>query len=482
MKKIMYIILVIIFALVILFLAYDYRNTKSPKLFYKVYLNDEVIGVIESKTKLEKFINAQSDTIKNKYKVDNVYGPQGLIIEELSSYNQEVLDVQSAYKTIISLDNLTIDGYQISIKEEDKTHIIYVTKEEVFKEATIGLIKTYVGSENYDKYINNTQEEISQTGSIIKNVYVQNDITIKEMHVPVNEKIYTDAQDLSQYLLYGDNANIYQYTVKLGDTISSISYANSMNPEEFLIANKNFKDVNNLLHVGEQVTVAVPNPQLKVVVEQYQVLDKTSSYITEQRYDKDLYVGTVRVLQEGQEGMIRVSQNVQSINGNITYIEPVAREEIKQPISKIVLIGSQQVPYIGDLNNWAWPTLSGYTITSYFVGRINPITGQREHHSGIDISGTGYGSPIYAANNGIIVTKKYQSDYGYYITINHNNGYWTLYAHMSRFANVKVGDTVARGQLIGYMGMTGWATGPHLHFELWKKCDHCRVDPLSIYE
>jgi murein DD-endopeptidase MepM/ murein hydrolase activator NlpD len=78
-----------------------------------------------------------------------------------------------------------------------------------------------------------------------------------------------------------------------------------------------------------------------------------------------------------------------------------------------------------------------------------------------------YYNHIYAANNGTITGMRWGDSYGYYITINHNNGYATLYAHMQAFApNLRVGSTVARGQLIGYMGSTGNSTGPHLHLGL----------------
>lgn len=481
MKKILSVIIVIIFTAVTFHLAYNYKDNKSPNTYYKIYLNDEVIGVIQSKAKLLKYIDAESETIKKKYNVSNVNPPNGLIIEELTSYKQKVDDIEEIYRKIIDKADLTIEGYQITIKKDDNSITIYTTKEDILKTATVDFIKTFVGSDRYDAYVLNTQKEINKTGSIIENVYIQNDITIKKTNIPVSKKIFSTSAELSNYLLYGENTDIKEYVVKIGDTISSVSLANQISTEEFLIANTGFTDKTNLLHVGEVVTIAVPNPQIQVVVEEYQVVDKDSAFKTEERYDSELYVGTSKVVQEGKSGIIRVSQNVQTVNGSITYIEPVSREEIKQPIPKIVILGSLPVPNVGDLHNWGWPTLSGYTLTDDFEWRTNPITGKREHHSGIDISGTGYGSPIYAANNGTIITKKIQNDYGYYITINHNNGYWTLYAHMSRFANVNVGDTVMRGQIIGYMGSTGWATGPHLHFEVWKNCSHCRINPLSLY-
>ena len=70
-----------------------------------------------------------------------------------------------------------------------------------------------------------------------------------------------------------------------------------------------------------------------------------------------------------------------------------------------------------------------------------------------------------------------------YIIINHNNGYYTVYAHMSGFApGLSIGSTVSRGQVIGYVGSSGWATGPHLHYEI-RTCARfsCHTNPLRFY-
>ena len=87
---------------------------------------------------------------------------------------------------------------------------------------------------------------------------------------------------------------------------------------------------------------------------------------------------------------------------------------------------------------------------------------------------------MYATNNGEIVEIGYTSyGLGYYIIINHNNGYYSVYGHMSRFyEGMSKGTTVERGQQIGYIGSSGWATGPHLHFEI-RTCPkyECHVNP-----
>lgn len=483
MKKVVWGLLVILLTIITFYLSYNYKHNQNPTTYYKVYLNDEVIGVINSEDKLNRFIDAESDSIKAKYNVDTVYAPEGLRVEQLESYNEQVSSVEDVFDQIVSKASLTIEGYQITIKNDDNSTVLYVTDEDVFKNAATDLIKTFVGSDKYDSYINNNQTAINGTGSIVSNIYIQNDITIKKTKISVDNTIYTDEKTLSHFLLYGDNATSKTYTVQLGDTISKVASDNEISTEEFLISNPQFTDKNNLLHVGQEVNIAVTNPQLKVVLEEHEIVDLTSNYITEERYDASKYIGDDEVIQEGQNGTVRVTQDVQTVNGAIAYIDPIAKQEIKPSVNKIVIKGNKYVASVGDTKNWAWPTNSGYTLTDLFEWRINPITGLREHHSGIDISGTGYGSPIYASNNGVVITKTFTADYGYHIVINHNNGYWTVYAHMSKYAaNISVGSVVARGQIIGYVGSSGWATGPHLHFEVWKDCEHCRINPLSLFD
>ena len=114
-------------------------------------------------------------------------------------------------------------------------------------------------------------------------------------------------------------------------------------------------------------------------------------------------------------------------------------------------------------------------ITSAFGWRIHPIFQTNKYHAGIDIAANS-GEPIYATDSGTVQSALYSSSYGNYVVINHGNGYTTLYAHMSSMA-VSAGQTVSKGDVIGYVGSTGWSTGPHLHYEI--SYNGTRVDPES---
>jgi murein DD-endopeptidase MepM/ murein hydrolase activator NlpD len=102
-------------------------------------------------------------------------------------------------------------------------------------------------------------------------------------------------------------------------------------------------------------------------------------------------------------------------------------------------------------------------ITSPFGYRMHPIFRVRSFHSGVDL-GARHGTPIKASNGGLIIYAGWYSGYGKTVIVSHNNGKSTLYAHMDRL-NVANGDKVCQGQVIGYVGSTGYSTGPHLHFE-----------------
>lgn len=109
-----------------------------------------------------------------------------------------------------------------------------------------------------------------------------------------------------------------------------------------------------------------------------------------------------------------------------------------------------------------WPLSA--RITSNFGYRIHPIHGTRRLHTGIDLA-AGSGTAIAASKGGTVISAGWMGGYGNAVVISHGNGLSTLYGHQSKLA-VTVGQSVARGQVIGYVGSTGQSTGPHLHFEV----------------
>jgi murein DD-endopeptidase MepM/ murein hydrolase activator NlpD len=121
-----------------------------------------------------------------------------------------------------------------------------------------------------------------------------------------------------------------------------------------------------------------------------------------------------------------------------------------------------------------WPALGW--LSGRFGERSDPFTGEPGRHSGIDIS-TDKGDPVYATADGRVESASWAGDYGNLIILSHGFGLSTRYGHLSRFL-VKAGQTVKRGDVIGYVGATGRATGSHLHYEIL--ANGSLLDPLQL--
>jgi murein DD-endopeptidase MepM/ murein hydrolase activator NlpD len=121
--------------------------------------------------------------------------------------------------------------------------------------------------------------------------------------------------------------------------------------------------------------------------------------------------------------------------------------------------------------------VDGARITSLFGMRRHPVLGYTRAHQGVDF-GAGVGTPILAAGDGVVVEAGTRGGYGNWLRIRHTGEWDTGYGHISRFAKgVRPGVHVRQGQVVAYVGATGLATGPHLHYEIWQRGE--RVNPLS---
>lgn len=484
-KTVLYTIIALVISSSIFF--FGCRKSADPQEVYRVYLDGKSIGLIYSKDELENYIDNGEQEIKKKYNVDKVYIPNNLKIVKEITYNEKIESAEVIYEHMKEQSAFTIKGYKITVKGiEEMTEdgnvktddvVINVLDKQVFIDSINNTIKAFVDEDAYNKFLNNTQEPIKDVGTLIEDVYVQNDILIKETNISIKDQIFLNSDDLSKYLLFGTLAEQEKYVVQSGDTIESVSYNNKLSVGEFLIANEQFNSASNLLYPGQVVSLGLIQPVIKVVEEKNVVTIETNAYNTIYEDDENLPIGYEEIKQKGEDGTSRVTKIIKEINGEIKEALPVSDEKIKPVVSQIIIRGQKYISGVGNLKVWHWPTAPNYIITSNYAWRWGKF------HKGLDIAGTGYGSPIYAANNGVVEKAVYNhSVNGNYIYINHNNGYYSEYAHMADL-KVKEGQTVESGQLIGTMGESGYAFGVHLHFGIFiGHPNHGNaINPLQFY-
>jgi len=454
---------------------------KNPKTVYRVYLEGKSLGIIESKKSFENYIDKKQNEIKEKYQVDKVYTPQELDIVKEITFENDIKTNKEIYNKIKNISSFMIDGYVVKIKGLDtkdetngktikgKNQYIYVLDKKVFTDSVEKTVKSFIKEEDYNNYANNTQKEIKDTGTIIDNIYLKNKITIKKDKIPVNKTIYLKEEDLSKYLLFGTTEDQSKYTIKDGDAIYDVAFNNKISIEEFLVANPELTE-KSLLYPGQVVTIGILKPQISVVEEDHVVKDEEVKYTTKTEEDPNQYTNYRVVKQAGENGLNRVTQKIEKVNGETTSIVTITGETqvLKVPVEEVVVKGTKQPAYTGGYGNlivtkgmFGWPA-SCSSVSSGFGWRWGTL------HDGMDIAGCGYGSNIFSIESGTVVASGYRYDNGQYITIRHDNGYYAIYAHLCNGCRyVNVGDRVKRGQVIGGMGQTGFATGVHLHIGIW---------------
>ncbi|MCL2042571.1 MAG: M23 family metallopeptidase [Treponema sp.] len=191
-----------------------------------------------------------------------------------------------------------------------------------------------------------------------------------------------------------------------------------------------------------------------------------SDITTQRSLSGDL--GSFTNIRETPEGVLPEIEELRKLTAYFSSLE--------EPIRDIGGIIRSQSTLLTDIPS-AWPVQGGAgRISMYFGNNINPFTGQYYLHRGVDISTGRHGDPLIATANGTIATIDYAPDYGIYIIIRHKHGYFTRYAHMHR-VNVRLGQQVQQGDVIGYIGSTGLSTGPHVHYEVQLGSDI--VDPYT---
>ncbi len=468
---------------------------EQPRTFYNVYLDGEIIGIVDSKDELEQYINEEQKELKEQYGVDYVYLPQGLFIEQYIAYTKDISSAEEIYNIIKDEKPFTIRGYVITINKADEDPIkMNVLNKEDFETSIQNTIKAFVSEKDYEDFNDNTVPVIETTGTRLEDLYVEEEITIREALIPVDERIFTDSEELTRYILFGDLEEQKEYTVKMGDTISDIALNNMLGVDEFLVVNPQISNENSLLYIGQKVEISPVSPIINVIVEEKTIEDIVVKYTTKIKYDSTQSYGYRLVTQEGIDGLQRVTQKIISENSHILTAEITDAEILEPTIDRIEIRGTYSIsdPIIVGDTEWIWPTNKPYTISSKYGWRTIYLKKVRttSFHAAIDIyTQNGKNSPIYAANSGnVYEVGYYPKAGGNQVIINHNNGYYTLYAHLSE-VYVKRGQAVNTGDVIGLMGATGNVTGVHLHFGLYG-CSTCSlttmpwgktVNPLVLY-
>ncbi|SDF47502.1 Murein DD-endopeptidase MepM and murein hydrolase activator NlpD, contain LysM domain [Fontibacillus panacisegetis] len=429
--------------------------------YYRVFIGDQEIGSIKNLNDLNALYTKKEQEYKQKYPdVEMAVHTEGVTTVQEKKYKAEINSEETLDKVYSMLT-----GYAKGVELHVDGKVIGIVKDQATADAVLEQLKNkYTPATTASKGI---VSKIKRTGGLGKNSSgtsgTGNNVELES--VKFNEEIakvgvdtdpnkVMDVDAAVERILAGDEAAI-TYEVREGDTISSIAKRFSITQKELYANNPEVKELT--LQIGTLISVKAVQPSITVrTVERV-----TEEIVTEPqviiRKSESMRAGEAKVIAQGQSGLKTMEYRLTKENGEVVAEEWLGQEVTKASRPKIVLKGTKVVLGEGS-GDFAWP-VSGAAMSSSY--------GQRwgRTHKGIDLVSSN--RSILASDDGVVTFAGTKSGYGNCIIIDHNNGYQTLYGHLSKIS-VKEGEIIEKGSKIGVMGNTGRSTGTHLHFEIHK--------------
>ncbi|MBP3905292.1 peptidoglycan DD-metalloendopeptidase family protein [Turicibacter sanguinis] len=431
-----------------------HAQTVTPNnqhVVYRIYINDEVVGLINNKEEYDTFIENHMKELLQQYPDQVIYAPTNVRVEEeVTLLPVDSIDNQAVLSQVAEKADFKTSTNVVTIGEQK-----FAVKDTAVVESTLmDLMKYYTGTENLAKIMDteNPIQALSETGSQYIGAKVVEPVKVESSYAAPDEVLTTD--QMRRMMLYGQKEP--QQTVTFGEDSSLwyIARDYGLTEEELILLNPQVEGLKWGELLGMELDVTPLNPIIHVQTEQEKVNVAPISYETEYIDDETMLKGQTKVTQTGQNGEFLTRTKVEYVNGEQTNSTVVEETQLSEPVKEVIIRGTKVVSGVGT-GNWVWPTTSRNVTCGYLC---------YSGHYAIDISAS-TGQSVYAADNGVVVSASYNAAYGNVILINHKNGYYTRYAHLNSM-NVKAGDIVEAGQLIGGAGNTGNSTGTHLHFEI----------------
>ncbi len=368
--------------------------------------------------------------------------------------NKELQD--NYWEKLVTTQN-KIDLVNLSVADKEQ--------EIVDKEAEIAAVELRISE---------TEASIADKEMQIEMLDKQNKENIERFGQIMHAMYITDSDD---YLsIIAGSADFYDIFVR-----SEIM--KSVNEQNLNFMHQLMSDIEKLEQDEKDLEDAKKNLEYDKITlesEKDELIDEKTALDEEKKYYNDL---NTSYWDEYNTYAVKI-QDLESRQANLQYEKKVTqadREKAEKALEEEIRRAQEAAKHntVYDTGEWAWPVSPSYTLITTYFGYDAWRNG---NHGGIDIGNSGMmGANIYASKGGEVIVAKTTYipgyDYGMYVVIDHGNGYQTLYAHCSAIY-VGVGQVVNKGDCIAAVGSTGWATGPHLHFEVRK--DGGRIDPLGV--
>ena len=440
------------------------RIDSEPHTVQKIYNAGQLIGVLSSQNRLNAYLKqVYADDYAETFPDSSVALGKDVYVEEEQSYfvYQNVDDDIFSYlhdNELFSLAATVVDFSDDSGVYAE----IAVANADLYQQAMQDFLSMFISQSDLAALsAGQSTGELTAYGSRATGISISQTITTRDDYASPSD-IKTTKEEILDYLEYGDNQDREYYTVERYDTVAGVgSKNNGLSATQVMNLNRDkISNVNQVLNEGEVLCVTYFTSPIDVVVTQESMRQETIYPSTIYQEDDTVREGESFVKQAGVNGSQNTVYSERWINGVLISGEKISSVETLQPVDEIITVGTLEIPGYGT-GIWRWPVDNVH---------ISCAWGCYANHEADDIQNfyDRYG-PIYAADRGVIEENSYDPISGNYVIINHNDGWYSYYGHMYVPSPLAVGTIVDKGDVIGQIGMTGRATGPHVHFFIFQK-------------
>ena len=435
-----------------------YVNPKEETVS-RLYADGKLIGIINDVSRLNSHMK---QLYESDYAQDYPGSALGLgrnvyIMEEMSCFEYENRDDE-----IISwLDEnkaYSLQAVEITFSDDESvTGHMYVLDKDLYMEALTDYLSLFISRDTMAQISRgNILSSPNTYGTKETGVSIAQTIATNDCYAPIDE-ICTTKQQILEYLKYGENTEREYYTVEKYDTVAGVGSKNhGLSATQVMMINSDeITSVDQVLSEGMQLCVTYFESPIDVTVYRQSLRNETVFYDTTYTTDENMLEGESQVSQEGSNGARNALYTEKWINGVLVSGKLESSTVTKAAVNEVIVQGTKQLPGVGT-GNYTYPVANpGISCVwgCYYGHKANDFVDEYNRWG-----------DVYAADNGVVIVNTYDSISGWYVKIDHQNGYVSYYGHMIQQSELPVGSIVEKGQMIGHIGMTGLATGPHVHF------------------
>lgn len=419
------------------------------KPVYHLYDGEEYLGAVTDKGAVDSLVSAKIAEAQPAFAGMELEADKDFQVIKEQVFKPAVKDEQETLSKVT--DSLEVKTPAVALSVNGAV-AVHVEDEAAYHETLRELKLAYATPEELAQWEESgdaeEEAELKAGESRITDISIKANLSGKSTQADP-EAVMT-AKEAAHYLLTGERI----YTASDGDSARKIAKTFSL--ESGRLAEWNNEAEFSKIKEGTKLVVAKDEPRVAVEIEKLQNKAEPVAFQEKKEDDAALLIGKTKVKQQGKKGEKHVTTAILAVNGKAVSEDVVGEETVREPVDKIIAKGTKELPSVGT-GRFAWPAEGGY---------ISSERGQRwgRLHNGIDIAQPD-GPAIKSADHGVVKAAGAAGTFGNRVVVDHQNGYETIYAHLSSI-DVKPGQKVPKGTKLGNMGNTGRSTGVHLHFEV----------------